>query len=71
MASKTKKNPRNKPATQLDVNKARREGINIGIRDSMTMFFTVMCDKEGHNRNPPKSMERDRRPIRQHRKRAT
>ena len=42
---KTKKNPRNKPATQADVDKAYAKGTTDGCNLAMAIFLTVIVDK--------------------------
>lgn len=44
---KKKVNPRHKPATQADVNKAKKEAQNYAIRITMAVIFTCLRDKEG------------------------
>lgn len=51
-----KKNPNRIPATQADVKKAYRDGINVGTRNSMVIFFTAMCDKRDQTRDSMKSL---------------
>lgn len=41
-----KVNPRRKPATQADVERAKTEAQAEAINISMAIFFTVLCDKE-------------------------
>lgn len=43
--SKKKPNPRKVPATQADVDKAKREGHNTGITLAMAIMFTAILDK--------------------------
>ena len=40
-----KQNPRNKPATQADVKRARIESCNEAVRMTAAIFLTVICDK--------------------------
>lgn len=40
-----KPNPRKVPATQADVDKARKEGQTQGLDLAMTIFFTAALDK--------------------------
>lgn len=42
---KIKKNPRNIPATQADVKKARKLGERYGCDLAFTVFFTAILDK--------------------------
>ena len=45
---KKKVNPRNKPATMADVNRAKRKAQEDAIRATWAIFFSVMRDKEGY-----------------------
>lgn len=40
-----KTNPRNRPASQADVEKAYRKGQDDGVKLAMAIFLTVMLDK--------------------------
>lgn len=40
-------NPRNRPATQADVERARREGMSEATSSAIAIFFTVLLDKRG------------------------
>lgn len=42
---KTKTNPRNRPATKADVDKAYAKGCNEGCNLAMAIFLTVIVDK--------------------------
>lgn len=42
-----KMNPRNLPATQADVKRARKEGQEFGTRMATVLFLSVLLDKEG------------------------
>ena len=42
---RTKTNPRRRPATQADVERARDEAVRETVRFCMTIFFTVLLDK--------------------------
>lgn len=44
---KDKVNPRRRPATQADVNKARKEGQMFGAKLALALFFSCLRDKEG------------------------
>lgn len=46
--AKKKVNPRRKPATAADVNKAKKQAQEFAIETVWAMFFTVMRDKEGY-----------------------
>ena len=39
-------NPRRRPATFEDVERAREKGRQEGITAAMAIFFNVLCDKE-------------------------
>ena len=43
-------NPRRRPASQADVEKAKREAQNTAINYAWAIFFTVMRDKEGYGK---------------------
>lgn len=45
---KKKSNPRKRPATQADVNRAKKEAQTDAIRLAWSIFFTVLRDKEGY-----------------------
>jgi hypothetical protein len=47
MAKKKKVNPRRKPATLADVNKAKKEAMDIAITSAWAILFTALRDKEG------------------------
>ena len=49
MSSKKKINPRRKPATQADVNRAKDEAVHVAIQNAWTLFFTVLRDKENYD----------------------
>lgn len=38
-------NPRRIPRTQADVDRAREDGINIGVENAAAIFLTVLVDK--------------------------
>lgn len=44
---KKKVNPRRRPATMADVERAKNEAVDIASGTAMAMFFTVLCDKHG------------------------
>ena len=48
MSKKT--NPRRRPASQADVEKAKREAQNTAISYAWAIFFTVMRDKERYGK---------------------
>ena len=41
-----KVNPRRRPATQADVNRAAQRATNDALAASAAIFLTVLCDKE-------------------------
>lgn len=47
MAKKKRVNPRRIPATLADVNKAKKEAMNIAITSAWAILFTALRDKEG------------------------
>ena len=48
MSNKKKVNPRRRPATLADVNKAKKAAEDSAISFAFAVFFTVMRDKEGY-----------------------
>lgn len=42
-----KLNPKRRPATEADVDKAWERGVHDGIRQSTAIFLTVLLDKYG------------------------
>lgn len=40
-------NPRKRPATQADVEKAKKQATNEAVSLAMTIFLTVLKDKNG------------------------
>lgn len=38
-------NPRRRPATKADVNRAWEQGVNDGVTNAMTIILTVLVDK--------------------------
>ena len=42
-----KANPRRRPATMADVNRAAEQATNDALAASAAIFLTVLCDKEG------------------------
>lgn len=42
-----KTNPRRRPATQADVNRAKKDAQGEAISLAMTIMFTALLDKEG------------------------
>lgn len=42
-----KVNPRRRPATQADVNRARDQAVADAVHLCMVIFFSVLLDKEG------------------------
>lgn len=45
---KKRVNPNKRPASVADVNKAKREAQDKAIEIAWSIFFTVLCDKEGY-----------------------
>lgn len=48
--AKKKINPRHRPVSQADINKAKREAQHTAINYAWAIFFTVMVDKEGYGK---------------------
>lgn len=48
MGKKKKVNPRRRPATYADVEKAKRESQSFAIDAAWAIFFTALRDKEGY-----------------------
>lgn len=42
-----KTNPRKRPATMADVNKAKAKAVTEAVRMASAIFLTVLCDKFG------------------------
>ena len=42
-----KVNPRRRPATMADVNRAVEQATNDALAASAAIFLTILCDKEG------------------------
>ena len=49
MAKKKKVNPHRKPATQGDVNKAKRDATNTAVASTWAIMFRVLRDKEWYD----------------------
>lgn len=45
-----KTNPRNRPASQADIIKAKKQAQTQAINITWAIFFTVMRDKEGYGK---------------------
>ena len=45
---KKRVNPNRRPATMADINKAKREAKDKAVEIAWSIFFTVLCDKEGY-----------------------
>lgn len=45
---KKRVNPRRKPATMADVNRAKQEAQDRALKAAWSIFFTVLRDKEGY-----------------------
>ena len=43
---KKKVNPRRRPATEADVERAKKDALEEAVVYAMAIFFTVLCDKE-------------------------
>ena len=41
-------NPRKRPASQADVTRAKKEAKDKAVEIAWSIFFTVLCDKEGY-----------------------
>jgi hypothetical protein len=52
-------NPRRRPATQADINKAKKDAQIKAINYTWAIFFTVMRDKEGYGRKRLKRLWRE------------
>lgn len=44
-------NPRRKPVSQVDVDKAFEKGVNMGVSNASAIFLTVLLDKFGFDEN--------------------
>lgn len=47
---KKKINPRKKPATQMDIKRAKSKAQDEALYLSMAIFLTVLVDKEGYDK---------------------
>ena len=47
MSKKGKVNPRRKPATMVDIERAKIQAKDAGIKVAMAIMFTVLADKQG------------------------
>ena len=47
MSKKKKVNPRYRPATQADVNKAKKQASDLAVQSCWAIMFTAMRDKYG------------------------
>lgn len=45
---KKRVNPRRRPATQADVERAKQEAQDRALKAAWSIFFTVLRDKEGY-----------------------
>ena len=43
-------NPRRRPATEADVERAKKAAFTEAVNYAMAIFFTVLCDKEHADR---------------------
>ena len=46
---KRRVNPRRRPATQADINRAKREATDFAVERLWSIMFTVLRDKEGYD----------------------
>lgn len=51
MAKKKKVNPYRIPATQGDIEKAKRDATNTAVASTWAIMFSVLRDKEGYDYN--------------------
>ena len=51
MKKKKRVNPNRRPATMADINKAKREAKDKAVEIAWSIFFTVLCDKEGYSQD--------------------
>lgn len=47
---KNKINPRRRPVSQADVDRAKKEAQNKAVNIAWAIFFTVLADKEGYGK---------------------
>lgn len=45
---KKRVNPRRRPATMADVNRAKQEAQDLALKAAWSIFFSVLRDKEGY-----------------------
>lgn len=45
---KKRVNPNRRPASMADVKKAKQQAQDIAVELAWSIFFTVLCDKEGY-----------------------
>lgn len=50
-------NPYRRPATEADVNRARREGHDLGTREAYSVIFMLLMDKFGWHPEQPEPCE--------------
>lgn len=50
MAKKKKVNPYRIPATQGDIEKAKRDATNTAVASTWAIMFSVLRDKEGYDK---------------------
>ena len=48
---KKRVNPNKRPANMADVNRAKKNAQNAAIELVWSIFFTVLCDKEGYSQD--------------------
>ena len=51
MKPSKKQNPRRRPATQADVNRARDQAVSDAVHLCIVIFFSVLLDKEGADKD--------------------
>ena len=56
---KNKVNPRRRPVSQADVDRAKREAQGKAVNIAWAIFFTVMRDKEGYGKERLKRIWRE------------
>lgn len=56
---KKKVNPRHRPATQADVNKAKKTAKNEAIEVTLGIVLTVLRDKKGYEKDELRSFWND------------
>ena len=49
-------NPRRRPATQADIQKAKKQATDEGVVGAFAIFFTALTDKEGWTKEQVKKL---------------